>query len=140
MYNKFAHACKNAMIRISPGTSRLTRSYTQPRILVSWQMYETTLLLLRLGEAHLLNLRMVVRVTARRAKLQIHRRKCILVVQKEHRAISERDLFMPPLLSETDFSREAYYSRTREHYYGLYSFLDISDIVQIIATDIFEFT
>lgn len=75
----------------------------------------------------------VVRVTARRSKLQIHRRKCILVVQKEHRAISERDLFMPPLLSETDLSCEAYYSRTREHYYGLYSFLDISSIVQKLA-------
>lgn len=127
MYNKFARACRNAMIRISPRTSRLTRSYTQPRILISWQMYETTLLLLRRGSSPESR---VVWVTARRSKLQIHRRKCILVVQKEHRAISERDLFMPLLLSETDLSCEAYYSRTREHYYGLYSFLDISNIVQ----------
>lgn len=74
---------------------------------------------------------MVVRVTARRAKLQIHRRKCILVVQKERRAISERDLFMPSLLGETDFTREAYYSRTRKSTttVSVQPLIDISDII-----------
>lgn len=47
--NIFAHACRNTMIRISPTTSQLTRPYTQPRVLVSREIYETTSLLLRLG-------------------------------------------------------------------------------------------
>lgn len=37
----------------------------------------------------------------RRAKLQIHHRKYILVIQKERCAISTRNLFTPPLLGET---------------------------------------
>jgi len=51
--------------------------------------------------AGLLRIWLVVRVTARRAKLQIHRRKCILVVEKERDAISWCNLFTPPLLGET---------------------------------------
>lgn len=66
---------------------------------------------------------MVVWVTAWRAKLQIHHRKRILLVQKEHRAISERNLFTPPLLDET-VAQTRLWSLLLQGLRSLYSLLD----------------